>query len=774
MVQYLHLMPDRSERAAITSIALLAALGGAMVTSSLTGVVAADRCWTAALAAVITLAAVRAGRAVLVWTIAVAIAAGIGSPWVIGGVVALVLLGASTQVRKGKSVLAALAGAAGAITLFHPAASVSSVMVTAAVLAATVPLVVSAMRSAALAHRRRIMIGGASVLVVLGVSVAVAAVVGLSTAPTLRSGVDAAHAGIAATRDGDLGPASESFATSRSRFARAATALDAPWLLPARLVPVLGANLDAARAMVDDGLQLATAAQTSVEAAPYDQIRLTGGGVDLSQVTAMQQPVAVLDREIAEVQRSLAAIDTTWLLPAISSRITDFSDQIDSVAPQVQTASMAMQALPAMLGADAARTYLVEFTSESESRFLGGFVGSYALLTADHGRLTLDRSESVSSLNRRLGPDVPYRASSEFTDLYDRFHPQMFAQNWSVAPDLPSDASMVEQLFAHATGIHVDGVMVIDPFGLAALLRLTGPIRVPGISQQLTASNAAEYLLHGQYLEFAGQTDQRRDLLAAVAQKAFDELMTSPRTNYRDISRALGPSVSAGHIMFSVFDPTAQSLLDRLGLTRRFTLPRDAALLSFRNSASFANKIDYFLHRNLTIDATIDPRSNRLEADITVALRNDAPSSGLPAYIIGNENGEPFGTNGMYFSIYTIGPITGATLDGTAVELGEQPDRGMRVFSRGITIPPGSTRVLRFHISEVIPPTAAGFRFALPHQPTVNADQLTFIVRSTDPAVVPRSLSGLADATIELGDGTLRATAAVTTDQTLTVPFARR
>ena len=259
-----------------------------------------------------------------------------------------------------------------------------------------------------------------------------------------------------------------------------------------------------------------------------------------------------------------------------------------------------------------------------------------------------------------------------------------------------------------------------------------------------------------------------------MAQKAFDELMKSPRTNYRDVSRALGASVRDGHIMFSAFDPTAQALLDRLGLTRRFTLPRDAVLFSFRNSASFANKIDYFLHRDLTIDATIDPRSNRLEADITVALRNDAPGSGLPAYIIGNENGEPSGTNGMYFSIYTTGPITGATLDGTAVELGEQPDRGMRVFSKGITIAPGGTKVLRFHISEVIPPTAAGFRFALPHQPTVNPDQLTFIVHSTDPALVPRSLSGLADATVELGEGTLRATAPVTTDQTLTVPFARR
>jgi hypothetical protein len=332
---------------------------------------------------------------------------------------------------------------------------------------------------------------------------------------------------------------------------------------------------------------------------------------------------------------------------------------------------------------------------------------------------------------------------------------------------------MAEQLFAAVTGVHVNGVIVIDPFGLASLMTLTGPIRVPGIAQQLTATNVADYLLHGQYLEFAGQVDERRDQLAEVAQKAFDELMKSPKTNYRDISRALGSAVSEGHLMFSAFDPHAQNLLDRLGLTRRFTPSANASLFTFRNSASFANKIDYFLHRNLIIDATIDPHSNQFEADITIELRNDSPASGLPAYVIGNKNGEPDGTNGMFFSIYTSGAITSSSLDGEPVVLFERPDRGLRVFSKGITIPPGTTKLLRLHLSDTIPATTTGFQLALPHQPMVNDEQLTLMMHSTDPKLVPRSLSGLADASVEISDGVLRATAPITADQTLSVPFGR-
>jgi hypothetical protein len=97
----------------------------------------------------------------------------------------------------------------------------------------------------------------------------------------------------------------------------------------------------------------------------------------------------------------------------------------------------------------------------------------------------------------------------------------------------------------------------------------------------------------------------------------------------------------------------------------------------------------------------------------------------------------------------------------------------MRVFSKGITIPPGTTKLLRLHLSDTIPATTSGFQLALPYQPMVNDDQLTLMVRSTDPKLVPRSLSGLADASVEISDGVLRATAPITTDQTLSVPFGR-
>ncbi len=766
-------MTSSAERASISLIAATAGFLGASVVAGFTAYSPVDRCWTAAFAVLVVLAAARATLTPVLLLTAAAVGVTIGSIWLIAPVAALMLgIIALRQAKTPPWHLAAIS-ALSVTALLHPAEGASTLLVTLLVIVGAVPVLISGVRHGAGEIRRRVRLAGMLAVAFIAVSVITGVVLSALATPSLRNAVASSRTGVTETKSGDLAAAAGAFESAETDYVKASGFIDSLLMAPAKLIPVIGANLNTATEVIGAGRALASTAQATVSAAPYDTLHLADNGVDLNSVVAMQEPVAALSAEVKSVQNTLDGIDRSWLFPPVASRVDDFAAQVTGVSPQIETASMALNALPELLGATTPRSYLVEFTSESESRFLGGFVGSYALLSADHGHLTLDRSSSVATLNSKLGSHTDYVAPIQFRDLYDRFHPQMFAQNWTVSPDLPSDVAMVEQLFAKATGVAISGVIVIDPFGLASLLKITGPIRVDGIKKPLTADNAADYLLHGQYLEFAGQTSERRDQLAAVGQKAFDELLRSSKTNYREIQRALGPSVTDGHIMFSVTDPTTQVLFDRLGLTSRFELPSEGGMFSFRNSASFANKIDYFLQRSIAFDSTIDPSTSQMDSDVTIELRNDAPNSGLPAYVIGNDNGEPTGTNGMYFSIYTSLRLNSATLDGQAVDLSEQPDRGIRVFSRGITIPAGATRVLRFHLSGVLQTTSAGYAFQLPHQPTVNDDHLSFSVRSTDPAHPISSISGLGDSTLRSNGGVFTADASVTSNQTIAITFAK-
>ena len=54
-------------------------------------------------------------------------------------------------------------------------------------------------------------------------------------------------------------------------------------------------------------------------------------------------------------------------------------------------------------------------------------------------------------------------------------------------------------MYAQATGEHLDGVVALDVPAISALLRVVGPVTVPGIEGQITADNAAQILLNQLY-----------------------------------------------------------------------------------------------------------------------------------------------------------------------------------------------------------------------------------------------------------------------------------
>ena len=129
--------------------------------------------------------------------------------------------------------------------------------------------------------------------------------------------------------------------------------------------------------------------------------------------------------------------------------------------------------------------------------------------------------------------------------------------------------------------------------------------------------------------------------------------------------------------MFHPFDAEELALIDDLGASGTFARSEGADLLSFRTSNAEANKLDTFLDRTVTYDATYDARSGEVRATATVVLTNRAPASGLPDYVAGTGEDLPRGTTRLYTSLYSPLQVVAATLDGE--ELGPRgPGRAGR------------------------------------------------------------------------------------------------
>jgi len=114
------------------------------------------------------------------------------------------------------------------------------------------------------------------------------------------------------------------------------------------------------------------------------------------------------------------------------------------------------------------------------------------------------------------------------------------------------------------------------------------------------------------------------------------------------------------------------------------------------------SKIDVFLRRSLDYSVSWDPSTGAVSATATITITNDAPATGLPPYLIGNNIGEnrpdgedlPDGWNNTIVTLYTPWLPEGATLDGQEVGLERLEELGRQAISFVVATAPGASHTL--------------------------------------------------------------------------------
>ena len=153
--------------------------------------------------------------------------------------------------------------------------------------------------------------------------------------------------------------------------------------------------------------------------------------------------------------------------------------RIDTYGPLLDSYLTASARLPAILGWDGPRRYLVLTQNPAELRPTGGYTGSYGIIAFDKGRITERVFRDIFLLD--LPWDYPFiKAPTELTNyLLGPTQPWQLADaNWS--PDFPTSAQDAIRLYENESGdTQIDGVLGITTYTIDELLKVTGPITVP-------------------------------------------------------------------------------------------------------------------------------------------------------------------------------------------------------------------------------------------------------------------------------------------------------
>ncbi|HEX7135693.1 MAG TPA: DUF4012 domain-containing protein [Iamia sp.] len=750
------------EALVVGGLAAAAAFVAGLAGCAPTGMATTDVVLTALLAAVVTALGARATPLALGTAAVVALVAGETVPLRLAALVALVLV---VPVARGVGVVpyrlddgatlppvplgaTAAAGLSALLTvqvvlrlpLVEPARVSAGI---AAV--ALVPIAWSGWRRLGPTARRagRWVVGVTVLLAVVGLATGIAAAALAAT--SLQDGSAASEDGLDAVRGGDQVAAEGIFRRAAADLFDARSLTRAWWSLPARHTPIVAQQVAALDAIADGGGATARLAADGAGRLDAERLRLADGRLDPAVVAEAAPILEEVADATAALHDDLAAADrrSVWQIPPVRSGIEEVTEAVGDAEGSARTGALAAELGPALLGADGEARYFVAFVSPSEARGTG-FLGNYGVLTVTDGEVDLVDVGRNDELNTAGAPVKVISGPPEYLARYARFEPESTWENVTFTPDGPTAGQVMAELYEQSGGSPVDGVIRIDPTGLSRLLRITGPVTVEGLPYALDATNVVSFLEVEQYRLFE-VADERTDLLGQVAEGVFDALTTGAGPAPARLAGALGPAVEGGHLSVWLRTAEGQELVERLGADGAVPEVRGDGFGVVTQNAG-GGKIDVFMERTIRYDARVDAGTGAVTATAEIGLRNEAPASGEPAYLIGNLIDAPNGTNRTWLSVYSPLDLVGLAIDGQEVEVDAAVELGRNVWSVFVDIPPGAEAVVEVELAGEVDLSDGTYRWDLLPQTTVRPDRIeatvTFLGARISEAPVERAAPG--------------------------------
>lgn len=488
-----------------------------------------------------------------------------------------------------------------------------------------------------------------------------------------------------------------------------------PWLGP-QLVAV-SSIADAADDIAAQALTPLADVASSLSAAAF---RPAGGAIDLSGFLAVQGAAAQSAEAMSTATAALDRINQPALVGPLRDVVVDVENTVSQATDASQALARATELIPAMLGADGPRNYLVIVQNNAEWRSLGGIAGAAALVHTDAGTMQLVQQDYAAAFGR-FDP-AALQLDPEVEAIYGQ-RPARFFHNVTQVPDFALSGALAQAMWAQKHGVTVDGVLSIDPVALSYLLDATGPVTLPS-GDVMTSQNAVQLLLNDVYLRYPEPADQNRFFSEATA-TVFAALV-SGGTDPNILLSALARAGAENRLFVWSSHPDDQAVLEGTTLTGPLPVTDEEATRFgvFLNDGT-GSKMDFYQSVQTTVSwdtCSIDARGLASgTASLSVTLTNNAPAADLPEYITG---GGAYGT--APGSAHTVGylylpqgfDLQSAELS-TGAGFGGGMHQGRRVLSFDVVLQPGESATATLTASSTTP---SGQTLIAQTTPTVNAN----------------------------------------------------
>ncbi|RLV54547.1 DUF4012 domain-containing protein [Aeromicrobium phragmitis] len=403
----------------------------------------------------------------------------------------------------------------------------------------------------------------------------------------------------------------------------------------AEYVPWVGEQLSAVSTAIATVDEVASSALGPLVEVTQDfsveDLRPTDGRINVEALASVQDVAAMSAERVSRAADRIENIDRRPLLAPVAEQIDEVGEQLRTASSGADAITRASQLMPAMLGHEGPREYLLLFQNNAEARSLGGLVGAMALLRTDSGTISLESQSAAVEFPRFDEPVLPL--SDDRAALFDN-QPARWMSNVTQIPDFTVSAPLAQAMWERQTGQHVDGVIAVDPVALSYVLESIGPLTLP-TGDVITSENAVQLLLNDPYVRF-DDPRQQDEFFQATAAAIFDAML-SGAAEPGPLLDAFTRATREGRVAIWNENEADQAVLDGTPLQGKplDVRPEQTTFGVFLNDGT-PSKMSFY--SRVTSGASwCTNESGGIEAVLEVALRNAAPPAAatLPTSITG-------------------------------------------------------------------------------------------------------------------------------------------
>lgn len=316
----------------------------------------------------------------------------------------------------------------------------------------------------------------------------------------------------------------------------------------------------------------------------------------------------------------------------LRKRAEDLNLKLNKFSQIISKAKTASYLLPQVIAIEGKKVYLVLIQNNLELRPTGGFIGSYARLEFEKGKISSIKVDDIYNLDGQLKDHIEPPPEIK-NDLGQKDY---YLRDSNFEPDFPTSSKQAEFFYRKEAGENVQGVFALDLTASAYLIKALGGLDLPDYGEQIDENNLFEKVITHAEVDFFPGSQAKRNYLTALQTQLFNKLFFMPDQDWPAIVESLGNALEEKHLLIYLSDPQVFSYLASQNWAG--VLPRGGETIEGETndflmaveSNMGANKSNYYLERGYRLETTIG-KENEVFHHLVINYKNNSPSNVFPA-----------------------------------------------------------------------------------------------------------------------------------------------